>query len=186
VNFLTSYLRSLSHARVTVGRTGSGKSTLTLALLHAIITEGSVYYDGVKTSSVNLEELRSKVTVIPQVVRNVLSIHAKTHSLTQPELLNGTLRHTLDMFGEHNDVVLNSALQAAGLFALQDNLGERGLNLDSQIAAGGANLSIGQRQVIGAWELVWLKPILTGSSARASDCSTEQARHTRRSNIRHW
>jgi ABC-type multidrug transport system fused ATPase/permease subunit len=52
----------------TVGRTGSGKSTLTLSLLRCIFTEGEVYYDGVPTSSLNLDALRSKITIIPQVV----------------------------------------------------------------------------------------------------------------------
>lgn len=51
-----------------VGRTGSGKSSLTLALLRCIITEGEVYYDGLPTSSVNLDSLRSHITIIPQVV----------------------------------------------------------------------------------------------------------------------
>jgi ABC-type multidrug transport system fused ATPase/permease subunit len=76
VRFLASCLRSRSQTRVIVGRTGSGKSTLTLALLRAIVNEGSVYYDGVKMSSINLDELRSKVTVIPQVVSTLHSSYA--------------------------------------------------------------------------------------------------------------
>jgi ABC-type multidrug transport system fused ATPase/permease subunit len=66
------------------------------------------------------------------------------------------------MFGEHDDAVLNSALRAAGLFALQDATisasddtqdAENGdkqtrLTLDSAIASGGTNLSVGQRQII--------------------------------------
>ena len=56
----------------TVGRTGSGKSSLTLALLRLILTEGKVYYDGIATDSVNLDALRSHVTIIPQVVRRRL------------------------------------------------------------------------------------------------------------------
>lgn len=51
-----------------VGRTGSGKSSLTLALLRLIFTEGKVYYDGFATDSVNLDALRSHITIIPQVV----------------------------------------------------------------------------------------------------------------------
>lgn len=51
-----------------VGRTGSGKSSLTLSLLRCINTEGDVYFDGLPTSSMNLESLREKVTIIPQVV----------------------------------------------------------------------------------------------------------------------
>lgn len=51
-----------------VGRTGSGKSSLTLALLRCIVTEGEVYYDGLPISSINLDSLRSHITIIPQVV----------------------------------------------------------------------------------------------------------------------
>ena len=52
-----------------VGRTGSGKSSLTLSLLRCIPTEGAVYYDGLNTSNVNLDALRSSITIIPQMVR---------------------------------------------------------------------------------------------------------------------
>jgi ABC-type iron transport system FetAB ATPase subunit len=93
VNFPTSRRGSLSHARVALGRTGSGKSTLTLAFLLAIITKGSVYHDGVKTSTVSLEELRPTDTVIPQVVRHPHSTDVNTQDLTQPELLNDQLLH---------------------------------------------------------------------------------------------
>ncbi|KAF7794061.1 hypothetical protein EIP86_005190 [Pleurotus ostreatoroseus] len=165
-----------------VGRTGSGKSSLTLALLRCIYTEGTVYYDGVPTHAINLDALRSNVTIIPQV----------------PELLAGTLRQNLDMFGEHDDAALNDALRAAGLFSLHERTssdapkastsasteagpsyaavvagasvgegssddivhgengtsaaeegeGEARLTLDTLIADGGANLSVGQRQIL--------------------------------------
>jgi ABC-type multidrug transport system fused ATPase/permease subunit len=52
-----------------VGRTGSGKSTLTLALLRCIFTEGDVFYDGLSTHAMNLDALRSNITIIPQAVR---------------------------------------------------------------------------------------------------------------------
>lgn len=52
-----------------VGRTGSGKSSLTLSLLRAIPIEGHLFYDGVDTvGAVNLDALRSNITIIPQVV----------------------------------------------------------------------------------------------------------------------
>ena len=41
---------------------------MTLALLRLILTEGKVYYDGMATDSVNLDALRSNITIIPQVV----------------------------------------------------------------------------------------------------------------------
>ncbi|KAJ7670138.1 P-loop containing nucleoside triphosphate hydrolase protein, partial [Mycena polygramma] len=115
-----------------VGRTGSGKSSLTLALLRCILTEGAVYYDGLPTSSINLNALRSNVTIIPQV----------------PELLEGTLRTNLDILAEVDDATLNDALRAAGLTSLQDAMEDGKLTLDSDIAAGGANVSLGQRQII--------------------------------------
>ncbi|CCL98867.1 uncharacterized protein FIBRA_00874 [Fibroporia radiculosa] len=115
-----------------VGRTGSGKSSLTLALLRCIVTEGKVYYDGIPTDSLNLDALRSHITIIPQV----------------PELLSGTLRQNLDPFEQYDDIVLNDALRSAGLFALQSDTEEGCINLDSQISNGGGNLSVGQRQIL--------------------------------------
>ncbi|KAI9444468.1 hypothetical protein H4582DRAFT_1805817 [Lactarius indigo] len=115
-----------------VGRTGSGKSSLTLSLLRCIFTEGSVYYDGRLTSSINLDALRSHITIIPQI----------------PELLSGSLRENLDPFSQYDDATLNGALRASGLFSLQSDDEDGRLTLDSQISSGGSNLSVGQRQIL--------------------------------------
>ncbi|KAG8764714.1 hypothetical protein FRC12_007931 [Ceratobasidium sp. 428] len=120
-----------------VGRTGSGKSSLTLALLRMIPIEGTIYYDGIPTRALNLDALRSNITIIPQ----------------QPELISGTIRQNLDPFDEHDDAVLYAALRSAGLGSLQnedEGEGEEGnrINLDSGVSAGGANFSLGQRQII--------------------------------------
>ncbi|THH33272.1 hypothetical protein EUX98_g944 [Antrodiella citrinella] len=115
-----------------VGRTGSGKSSLTLALLRCILTEGDMFYDGLKTDTINLSALRSHITIIPQV----------------PELLSGTLRQNLDPFSQHDDAELNDALRAAGLFSLQSEDNEHRITLDAAISGGGSNLSIGQRQIL--------------------------------------
>ncbi|KAH9886265.1 P-loop containing nucleoside triphosphate hydrolase protein [Cubamyces lactineus] len=115
-----------------VGRTGSGKSSLTLALLRCILTEGNVRYDGLQTDKINLDALRLNITIIPQV----------------PELLSGTLRQNLDPFSEHDDSVLNDALRSAGLFSLQEGSHQSNITLDTEIAGGGANLSVGQRQIL--------------------------------------
>ena len=66
----------------------------------------------------------------------------------QPELLGGTLRQNLDPFGEHDDATLNAALSSAGLFNIQHADDELRISLDTQIAGSGANLSVGQRQVL--------------------------------------
>ncbi|KAF7797050.1 hypothetical protein EIP86_008242 [Pleurotus ostreatoroseus] len=152
---ITSYSQPVIAGPHTVGRTGAGKSTLALALLRCIHTDGAVYYDGLPTHGVNLDALRSNVTVIPQV----------------PELLSGTLRKNLDLFGQYDDATLNDALRAAGFFAAvsrdppsgsgtepgaeSDDPGAPGtsakrvdITLDTPVASGGANLSVGQRQMV--------------------------------------
>ncbi|EMD39558.1 hypothetical protein CERSUDRAFT_111873 [Gelatoporia subvermispora B] len=117
-----------------VGRTGSGKSSLTLALLRCIITEGKVFYDGLPTDALNLDALRRNITIVPQA----------------PELLSGTLRQNLDPFNEHEDAELYDALRAAGLYALQGQSAadEDRITLDTLIASGGGNFSVGQRQIL--------------------------------------
>ncbi|KAI0080055.1 P-loop containing nucleoside triphosphate hydrolase protein [Panus rudis PR-1116 ss-1] len=128
---ISFHVKSGEHIGI-VGRTGSGKSSLTLALLRCIQTEGFVYFDGVRTDTINLDALRSNITIIPQV----------------PELLSGTLRRNLDPFNKHDDATLNDALRAAGLFSLQGEDSQNRITLDTQIAGGGANLSVGQRQIL--------------------------------------
>ncbi|GJF00392.1 ATP-binding cassette transporter [Phanerochaete sordida] len=115
-----------------VGRTGAGKSSLTLALLRCIHTEGRVIFDGIPTDTITLDALRSNITIIPQA----------------PELMGGSLRHNLDPFNKYDDAILNDALRSAGLFSLQEGLDEKRITLDTKIAGGGANLSVGQRQII--------------------------------------
>lgn len=63
-------------------------------------------------------------------------------------MISGTLRQNLDPFEDNDDAVLNDALRAAGLFSLQTHEDEARLTLDSSIASGGGNLSVGQRQII--------------------------------------
>lgn len=108
------------------------QSSLTLSLLRCILTEGIVYYDGLPTSSLNLDALRSNITIIPQV----------------PELLAGSLRQNLYPFDQYDDATLNDALRASGLFSLQGEMEEGRITLDSPISAGGNNLSVGQRQIL--------------------------------------
>lgn len=62
--------------------------------------------------------------------------------------MSGTLRQNLDPFSQFDDATLNGALRAAGLFSLQTDDDEGRITLDSPIASGGSNLSVGQRQIL--------------------------------------
>jgi len=63
-------------------------------------------------------------------------------------LLSGSLRENLDPLSQYDDATLNGALRASGLFSLQSDDEDGCLMLDSQIASGGSNLSVGQRQIL--------------------------------------
>lgn len=83
-----------------VGRTGAGKSSLTLALFRIIeAAEGKIFIDNVDISSLGLHTLRSRLTIIPQ----------------DPVLFSGSLRMNLDPFGIHSDEQIWRALEHAHL-----------------------------------------------------------------------
>ena len=59
-----------------MGRTGAGKSSMALSLFRIIEADhGSIIIDGVPISSLGLHQLRSKLTILPQV-----SLFGRVHS----------------------------------------------------------------------------------------------------------
>lgn len=51
-----------------MGRTGAGKSSLMMALFRLIeASDGSIVIDGQRISDMGLHDLRSKLTILPQV-----------------------------------------------------------------------------------------------------------------------
>ena len=56
-----------------VGRTGAGKSSMALSLFRIIeAASGKIVIDGVNIANIGLHDLRSKLTIIPQVLDNFL------------------------------------------------------------------------------------------------------------------
>jgi len=146
-----------------VGRTGAGKSSLTLALFRMIeaansplaracdntgrVTEydddeeeeigGKISIDGLDISQMGLADLREQLAIIPQ----------------EPVLFAGTVRENLDPFGQVDDASLWLALEQAHLkdFILSLNPtgedgGEGGLSF--RVAQQGENFSLGQRSLL--------------------------------------
>lgn len=113
-----------------VGRTGAGKSSLTLALFRLIESaEGTIKIDGLDIARLGLHQLRRRLTIIPQ----------------DPVLFAGTIRFNLDPFDEYGDDQLYSCLELAHLKTFVKSLEE---GLAHEVSEGGGNLSVGQRQLI--------------------------------------
>ncbi|GMM34217.1 ATP-binding cassette bilirubin transporter [Saccharomycopsis crataegensis] len=139
-----------------VGRTGAGKSTLTLALFRIIeATGGSIVIDDVDTSKIGMYDLRSKLNIIPQ----------------DSQAFEGTVRQNLDPFSKCKDEELWKALEMAHLkdhvMSMKDEEKNKddheqedaseseagtqegaGEGLYAKVNEGGSNLSAGQKQLL--------------------------------------
>ncbi|GAT29769.1 multidrug resistance protein MDR [Aspergillus luchuensis] len=109
------------------GRSGSGKSSLLLAILRMVeIQSGDITIDAVSLQSCPRDIIRSQVTVIPQ----------------EPVLFRGTIRDNVTGFSPMNDENVLNALQKVQLY---DHVQSSG-GLDAKIDQ--LPLSAGQRQLI--------------------------------------
>uniref|UniRef100_A0AAZ3NR57 Uncharacterized protein n=1 Tax=Oncorhynchus tshawytscha TaxID=74940 RepID=A0AAZ3NR57_ONCTS len=113
-----------------VGRTGAGKSSMTLCLFRLLeAAGGEITIDGVKISEIGLHDLRSKLTIIPQ----------------EPVLFSGSLRMNLDPFERYSDGEIWKALELSHLNKFVSN---QPAKLELECSEGGENLSVGQRQLV--------------------------------------
>jgi ATP-binding cassette subfamily B protein/ATP-binding cassette subfamily C protein len=142
-----------------LGRTGSGKTTLTRLLFRLYDpTAGAVRLGGVDLRQVGLGDLRRRVGLVTQDV----------------QLFRASVRHNLTLFNARiPDQRLLNALRELGLWEWYQALPD---GLDTELQAGGQSLSAGEAQLL-AFTRVYLKDpglvILDEASSRL-DPATEQ------------
>ncbi|XP_033229901.1 multidrug resistance-associated protein 7 isoform X2 [Belonocnema kinseyi] len=111
-----------------VGRTGAGKSSILSSLFRLTeITSGEILIDNVNVKTLQLNALRSRLSIIPQ----------------NPFLFTGTIRENVDPLNQYPDSQVYKALEKCKVHSLVSRLGGLGATLEE----GGSNLSAGQRQL---------------------------------------
>ncbi|XP_071947871.1 ATP-binding cassette sub-family C member 4-like [Antedon mediterranea] len=112
-----------------VGRTGAGKSSIITTLFRTAEPTGTILIDGINISKIGLHDLRTKISIIPQ----------------DPVLFSTSLRLNLDPFNEYLDFEMWNALESV---TLNSYIRECPGQLEMSVGEGGANFSVGQRQLI--------------------------------------
>lgn len=125
-----------------VGRTGAGKSSITAALFRLVeIESGRILLDGVDLGSLGLADVRGRtegMSIIPQ----------------DPFLVGSTLRECVDPFSQASDAAILDALISVRL-ANSDSTAQI---LDTVVAEGGSNYSVGERQLLNLARALLSKP----------------------------
>ena len=140
------------------GRTGSGKSTITLCLFRILEPlTGKILIDDVDISTLGLDKLRKNITIIPQ----------------DPTLMEGTLRFNIDPLNLSSDSDIIGVMSKINFDYILNN---NPLGLNQIIAEGGSNLSVGEKQLICITRAILRKSkIIVMDEATASiDFKTEE------------
>lgn len=113
-----------------VGRTGSGKSTMMLALFRIVEpAKGNIEIDGINIHKIGLDILRKQISIIPQ----------------DSVLFSGSIRTNLDPNNEKTDEEIWDALDRA---FMKDTIMQQKEKLDTPVSIGGENFSVGERQLL--------------------------------------
>ena len=120
-----------------VGRTGSGKSSLTLSLFRIIEAfDGKIIIDGENISEIPLKKLRRAISIVPQ----------------EPFLLEGTLKTNLDPLNLYSEQEIDEVLNNVKLYEMleHDNINGKNIlkGINTEIKEYGNNLSFGCRQLL--------------------------------------
>jgi ATP-binding cassette subfamily B multidrug efflux pump len=141
-----------------IGSTGSGKTTL-LNLVPRLydVTGGSVLIDGVDVRELSLDDLWSRIGLVPQ----------------KPFLFSGTVADNL-RYGK-DDATEEEMWEALGVAQAADFVAAMPGGLEAPISQGGANVSGGQRQRLAIARALIRKPniYLFDDSFSALDLATD-------------
>lgn len=166
---ITCHIRAREKIGV-VGRTGAGKSSLMNALFRMTeAASGSITIDGINIAHIGLEDLRSRLAIIPQ----------------DPTLFAGTVRSNLDPFGLYTDESLWRAL--ANVY-LREQVESMGKGLESPVTEFGENLSVGSRQLMCLARALLRNPrilVMDEATASIDYKSDEKIQRTIREQFQH-
>ncbi|CAD8090517.1 unnamed protein product [Paramecium sonneborni] len=140
-----------------VGRTGAGKSSITLCILRILEgIQGQIQIDDIDISKIQIQKLRSQITTI----------------LQDPVIFSGTIRQNLDPLNKCSDQEIMKVVEQSCLLQI---INERN-GLDTLVDEGGDNLSAGEKQLICIARAILKKSkvVLIDEATANIDIETEQ------------